>query len=145
MYLSNRQKAVQWWWHQASIEFSKSVSSFSESVSSLYLQYKCILINLLNRHQLTKSLPNTITNTDYNICKLSLNKDIERISNLTGKDSSFICSQPILVKNLIKNSEKTDSISNASKISKLTYLLSNFNRHNKYIISQETYIFANNS
>ena len=42
-------------------------------IHSLYLQYKCILINLLNRHHLTKSLLNIITMPTYITNKISIN------------------------------------------------------------------------
>jgi hypothetical protein len=79
-----------------------------ESIKSLYLQYKCILINLLSIHQLTKSLLSIITNSEYKTCKLSLNKDIDKISILIGKDSNCICKQQSISRNLIKQKIPSD-------------------------------------
>jgi hypothetical protein len=41
--------------------------------------------------------------------KLSINKDIEKISAVSGKDGSAIVSQPLVIKNILKNSDKTSA------------------------------------
>ena len=121
--------------HMSEIKYSLKI----ESIKSLYLQYKCILINLLNRHQLTKSLLSIITNSEYKTCKLSLNKDIDKISILIGKDSNFICEQPSISRNLIKQKLLSEKNLDPVKIDAIENMLMNYNKVNKHRLRQITF------
>jgi hypothetical protein len=123
--------------HMSEIKTSLKI----ESIKSLYLQYKCILINLLNRHQLTKSLLSIITNSEYKTCKLSLNKDIDKIAIMIGKDSNFICEQPSMSRSLIKQKILSEQNLDPVKISTITNLLINYNKVNKHRLRQITFLF----
>ncbi len=123
--------------HMSEIKTSLKI----ESIKSLCLQYKCILINLLNRHQLTKSLLSIITNSEYKTCKLSLNKDIDKIAILIGKDSNFICEQPSMSRSLIKQKILSEQNIDPVKNSTIANLLINYNKMNKHRLRQITFLF----
>ena len=78
-------------------------------------------------------MPTYITN------KISINKDIEKISAVTGKDVSVIVSQPLVIKNILKNSDKTRAESQITE--NLVNILMNFNKYNRFMLRKETFIF----
>ena len=75
----------------------------------------------------------------YNTNKISTNKDIEKISAATGKDVSVIFSQPLVIKNILKNSDKTMTDSQITE--NLVNILMNFNKYNRIMLRKETFIF----
>jgi hypothetical protein len=80
-----------------------------------------------------------ITVNDCKSNKLSINKDIEKISGVSGKDVSAIVSQPLVVKNILKNSDKTSADSLITE--NLYNILMKFNKYNRFLLRKETYIF----
>jgi hypothetical protein len=101
------------------------------------------LINLLNRNQLTRSLLNIITRTEFKSCKLSLNNDIEKIAAQLEINPSQICEQPMQTKIKIKHKFMIDSNLDLSKIDRISDLLVKFSRLNRARLKQETFIFNN--
>ncbi len=89
---------------------------------------------------MTKSLLSIITNSEYKTCKLSLNKDIDKISILIGKDSHFICEQPSMSRNLIKQKILSEQNIDLTKINTIENILKNYNKVNKHQLRQISFL-----
>ena len=79
-----------------------------KDVKEIYFKMKCSLVKLINRHDLTKSLLNTLNNSLTPMHKYSFISDLTKISHFIEKPLSFILNCPTESIKAIKS--KFDSV-----------------------------------